>query len=134
MRQRKLGITRGRRRQALNGALEGVPLVGITLAETGHELVIRFQVAAVPVTGFRHGRRKPSSKRFNYLASDFVLHVEDVVHLEIVFFREMLFCVIASNRCIETRQRGPTCWTLPCRLWRTPDRGTRGRVPFRGCS
>lgn len=84
MRQRKLGITRGHRRQVLNGALEGVPLVRTTLAETGHELVIRFQVAAVPVTGFRHGRRKPFSKRFHHLASDFVLHVEDVVQLKVV--------------------------------------------------
>ena len=84
MRQRPFRVALDGLRQALDGAPDRFWPVGVTLAETGHELVIRFRVAAVPITGFRHGRRKPFSQRFHDLTSNFVLHVEDVFQVKVV--------------------------------------------------
>jgi len=76
-------------------------MVGVTLAQARYEFVESFRVTAVTVSGFWHSTRKPPLQRFNRPSTNFVLYLEDVFHLEVVFFRKGDFlrgAVVQLNR------------------------------------
>ena len=82
---------------------------------------IRFRVAAVPIAGLRHRQAetvfRSDSTTWRPISS---CTSKTFSSTKSCCSEEMLFCVIASKRCIETRQCAPSFWTFPCKRWRIP--------------
>src|SRR5262245_57360276 len=71
-----------------DGAFHLLTIVGIAIAKTRHELVVRLGFAAVPVTGPRQRRSKAALKRLDCAAADFILNVEYIFQSKVVFLGE----------------------------------------------
>src|SRR5262245_56900687 len=62
-----------------NGALQRFRAFGETLTKSGDEFVISIRIAPVAVPGLRYARGDAALQSFDNAASDFILHVEDIV-------------------------------------------------------
>jgi hypothetical protein len=89
-----------------DGALEYFWPIGVTLAEARHEFIERLRVPAVAVPRLWHSTRKPALQRFNHPASNFVLHLEHVFHLEVMFLRKG---DLLGHAIEEVHRNAPVC-------------------------
>src|SRR4029077_1998177 len=84
-------------------------LVRVTLAKPRHEFVERVWVTTVTVARLWHSWRKPALQRFNCPASNFILHLERVFHVEVTLFRKGCLLGFAIE---ELNGNAPVCSQL----------------------
>src|SRR5215831_20870417 len=101
VRQGELRIAINGSRQVVSSALEFFWRVSITVAETAHEIGIRFRVAAVPIPGFSYNSREPAIQCLYDAASQFILSLENVLHTEVVPLGKRDPLRDPSKSCIE---------------------------------